>query len=36
MYVIETMHMIQKGQVEEIQSALSEFQFRNKIMGIAA
>ena len=33
---IETMHMIRKGQVEEIQSALSEVQFINKIMGIAA
>ena len=33
---IEAMHMIRKGQVEEIQSALSEVQFINKIMGIAA
>jgi len=33
---IETMHMIRKGQVEEIQSAPSEVEFINKIMGIAA
>jgi len=33
---IETMHMIRKGQIEEIQSALSEVQFINKIMSIAA
>ena len=33
---IETMHMIRKGQVEEIQSTLSEVQFIKKIMGIAA
>ncbi|MBP2627910.1 MAG: family transposase [Firmicutes bacterium] len=33
---IEAMHMIRKGQVEEIQSALSEVKFFNKIMGIAA
>jgi len=31
--VIEIMHMIKKGQVEEIQSVLSEVEFRNKIMG---
>lgn len=33
---IEIMHMIRKGQVEEIQSALSEVRFINKIMGISA
>ncbi len=33
---IEIMHMIRKGQVEEIQSVLSEVQFINEIMGIAA
>ena len=33
---IETMHMIRKGQVEEIQSALSEFEFFNKLMGTSA
>jgi IS6 family transposase len=33
---IETMHMIRKGQVEEIQSVLSEVEFFNKIMGISA
>jgi IS6 family transposase len=33
---IETMHMIRKGQVEEIQCVLSEVEFINKIMGIAA
>ena len=33
---IETMHMIRKGQVEEIQSALSEVRFFNKFMGILA
>jgi len=33
---IETIHMIRKGQVEEIQSVLSEVEFINKIMGIAA
>lgn len=32
---IEIMHMIRKGQVEEIQSVLSEVKFINKIMGIA-
>ncbi len=32
---IETMHMIKKGQVEEIQCVLSEVEFFNKIMGIA-
>ena len=30
---IEIMHMIRKGQVEEIQCVLSEVQFINKIMG---
>jgi transposase, IS6 family len=33
---IETMHMIRKGQVEEIQCVLSEVEFLNKIMGIVA
>jgi len=33
---IEIMHMIRKGQVEEIQPALSEVEFFNKIMGISA
>ncbi len=33
---IEIMHMIRKGQVEEIQSALSEVKSFNKIMGIPA
>ena len=33
---IEIMHMIKKGQVEEIQSVLSEVDFINKVMGIAA
>ncbi len=33
---IETMHMIKKGQVEEIQCVLSEVEFINKIMGISA
>ena len=33
---IETIHMIRKGQIEEIQSALSVVQFINKIMGISA
>jgi IS6 family transposase len=33
---IEIMHMIRKGQVEEIQCVLSEVEFINKIMGIAA
>ena len=33
---IEIMHMIRKGQVEEIQCALSEVEFINKIMGISA
>ena len=32
---IETMHMIRKGQIEEIQSVLCEVEFINKIMGIA-
>jgi len=29
---IETMHMIKKGQIEEIRSVLSEVEFINKIM----
>ena len=33
---IEVMHMIRKGQIEEIQSALAEVEFINKIMGISA
>jgi len=33
---IEIMHMIRKGQIEEIQSVLSEVQFINKIMSIEA
>ncbi|MBP2628247.1 MAG: family transposase [Firmicutes bacterium] len=33
---IESMHMIRKGQVEEIQCVRSEVEFINKIMGIAA
>lgn len=33
---IEAMHMIRKGQVEEIQGALSEVAFINKIMGVVA
>ncbi|MBP2644419.1 MAG: family transposase [Firmicutes bacterium] len=33
---IEAMHMIRKGQVEEIQCVLSEVEFINKIMGIPA
>ena len=33
---IETLHMIKKGQVEEIQCVLSEVEFFNKIMGISA
>jgi len=33
---IEKMHMIRKGQVEEIQCVLSEVEFFNKIMGISA
>jgi|GEM_PF-1854104 len=33
---IEIMHMIRKGQVEEIQCALSEVRFFNNIMGIVA
>jgi len=31
---IETMHMIGKGQAEEIECALSELKFLNKVMGI--
>ena len=33
---IEIMHMIRKGQVEEIQSVPSEVEFINNIMGIVA
>ncbi|GMB01106.1 hypothetical protein [Pelosinus sp. IPA-1] len=33
---IETMHMIKKGQVEEIQCAFSEVKFLSKVMGIVA
>lgn len=33
---IETLHMIRKGQVEEIQCALSEVEFFNRIMGVIA
>lgn len=33
---IEIMHMIRKGQVEEIQCVLSEVGFLNRIMGITA
>ena len=33
---IEIMHMIHKGQVEEIQCILSEVEFINTIMGMAA
>ena len=33
---VEIMHMIRKGQVEEIQSVLTEVTFINKIMGIVA
>jgi len=33
---IETMHMIKKGQVEEIQCALSEVDFFNNLMGMVA
>lgn len=33
---IEIMHMIRKGQIEEIQSAPSEVVFIHKIMGIVA
>jgi transposase-like protein len=33
---IEIMHMIRKGQVEEIQCVLSEVEFFNEIMGISA
>ncbi|MBP2642938.1 MAG: transposase [Firmicutes bacterium] len=31
---IEAMHMIRKGQIKEIQSVLSEYEFINRIMGI--
>ena len=30
------MHMIRKGQVEEIQSVLSEVEFFNRVMGVVA
>ena len=33
---IEVMHMIRKGQVEEIQCVLPEIEFFNKIMNIVA
>jgi len=33
---IETMHMIKKGQVEEIQCVLSEVEFFNRVMGVVA
>jgi hypothetical protein len=33
---IETMNMIRKGQVGEIQCALSEVSFINKVMGVSA
>jgi transposase, IS6 family len=33
---IEIMHIIRKGQVEEIQCVLSEVKFINKIMGVVA
>ena len=33
---VETMYMIRKGQVEEIQCVLSEVEFINIIMGVAA
>ena len=33
---IEIMHMIHKGQVEEIRGVLSEIEFINEIMGVAA
>ena len=33
---IEAMHMIRKGQIEEIQCVLSEVEFINRIMGIVA
>ncbi len=33
---IEIMHMIRKGQIEEIQCAFSEVKFLNKVMGIVA
>ena len=35
-YGIEAMHMIRKGQVEKIQSVLSEVEFFNRIMGVVA
>ena len=33
---IEIMHMIKKGQIEQVQNALSEVQFINRILGVAA
>ena len=33
---IEAMHMIKKGQVEEIQCVHTEIQFINKIFGVSA
>ncbi len=33
---IEIMHMIRKGQIEEIRCVLSEVEFINKIMGAMA
>jgi len=33
---IEAVHMIRKGQIEEIQCVLSEVEFINRIMGIVA
>jgi hypothetical protein len=33
---IELMHMISKGQVEEIECVLTEVEFINKIMGVVA
>jgi transposase-like protein len=33
---IEIMHMIRKGQVEEIQSVLFEVAFINKLLGMVA
>lgn len=33
---IEIMHIVKKGQVEKIQSVLSEVEFINRIMGMVA
>ena len=33
---IEAMHMIRKGKVEKVQCVLSEVEFTNEIMGVAA